>query len=196
MPFEEHRLIPTALKNDRCPWSGCDGRDAVLVVGEECPGVACLVEDVVVTVEYGNRELVAAQIFPDVFDWVEFGRVGRQGDEGDVVGNGEILGDVIARTVEDQSGRSAALRTDGAEDVGPFVALVARRARPRSTPSPDAGQRALLADARLVLEPDFNGLIFGMVGEPRDDRRGEVFLNASWASSSVCGWRGRTESRQ
>jgi hypothetical protein len=54
----------------------------------------------------------------------------------------------------------------------------------------------LLADARLVLEPDFNGLIFGMVGEPRDDRRGEVFLNASWASSSVCGWRGRTESRQ
>src|ERR1035437_8841469 len=86
--------------------------------------------------------------------------------------------------------------TDGAEDVGPFVALVARRARPRSTPSPDAGQRALLADARLVLEPDFNGLIFGMVGEPRDDRRGEVFLNASWASSSVCGWRGRTESRQ
>src|ERR1039457_4851242 len=100
-------LIPTALKNDRCPCSGCDGRDAVLVVGEECPGVACLVEDVVVTVEYGNRELVAAQIFPDVFDWVEFGRVGRQGDEGDVVGNGEILGDVIARTVEDQSGVAA-----------------------------------------------------------------------------------------
>src|SRR5450759_2591893 len=62
------------------------------------------------------------------------------------------------------------MRTDGAEDVGPFVALVARRARPRSTPSPDAGQRALLADARLVLEPDFNGLIFGMVGEPRDQR--------------------------
>jgi hypothetical protein len=25
----------------------------------------------------------------------------------------------------------------------------------------------LVADARLVLEPDFNGLIFGMVGEPR-----------------------------
>jgi len=80
-----------------------------LVVGEECPGVACLVEDVVVTVEYGNRELVAAQIFPDVFDWVEFGRVGRQGDEGDVVGDGEILGDVIARTVEDQSGVAASL---------------------------------------------------------------------------------------
>jgi hypothetical protein len=78
-----------------------------LVVGEECPGIACLVEDVVVTVEYGNRELVAAQIFPDVFDWVEFGRVGRQGDEGDVVGDGEILGDVIARTVEDQSGVAA-----------------------------------------------------------------------------------------
>jgi hypothetical protein len=35
-------------------------------------------------------------------------------------------------------------------------------------------------------------------GGPRmeQNRRGEVFLNASWASSSVCGWRGRTESRQ
>ena len=194
-------------------------------MGEECPGLAGLVDNIIVVFEDCDREFVAAQIFPDIFDRVEFGCVGRQWHECDIVRDGEVFGDVITCAVEHEGGvgargnlpadlgqmqrhdlgvggwddeghRGAALWTDGAEDVGPFVALVARRARPRSTPSPDAGQRALLADARLVLEPDFNGLIFGMVGEPRDDRRGEVFLNASWASSSVCGWRGRTESRQ
>jgi len=141
------------------------------------------------------------------------------------VRDGEVFGDVISRAIEDEGGvaarrdlpadlgqmqrhdfgvggwdnegrRGAALRTDGAEDVGPFVALVARCAGPRSTLGPDAGQRTLLADARLILEPDFDRLVLGVVGQPRRDRRSEVFLNASWASSSVCGWRGRTDSRQ
>ena len=89
---------------------------------------------------------------------------------------------------EDRHG-GAAPRTDGTEDVGPFVASVARCARPRSAFGPDAGQRALLADPRFVLEPDFDRLVFGAVGELRRDRRGEVFLNASWAASSVWGWR-------
>ena len=70
-------VIPTALTIDRSPRSGCDGSDAVVVVCEECPGVAGLVENVVVTVEDGDREFIATQIFPDVFDRVEFWRVGR-----------------------------------------------------------------------------------------------------------------------
>ena len=86
---------------------------------------------------------------------------------------------------QDEGCRGAALRTDGTEDVGPFVALIARGARPRSALGPDPGQCALLADARFILEPDFDGLLFGMVGELRRDSRSEVFLNASWASSSV-----------
>ncbi len=196
-----------------------------MVVGEECPGVAGFVENVVVAVEDSGREFVAAQIFPDIFDWVEFGRVGRQGDEGDVVRDRKVFGDVIASTIEDEGGvtvwrdvpadlgqmqrhdlgvggwddegrRGAALRTDGAEDIGPFVALIARRTGPCSPLSPDAGQRALLADPRFVLEPDFDRLVFGVVGELRSDSGGEVFLNVSWTSSSVCGWRGRTDSRQ
>ncbi len=146
-------------------------------------------------------------------------------DERDVFRDGEIFGDVIARAIEDESGvcagndppadlgkmqghgfgvggredkgcGGAAPRTDGTEDVGPFVASVARCARPRSAFGPDAGQRALLADPRFVLEPDFDRLVFGAVGELRRDRRGEVFLNASWAASSVWGWRGRTERRR
>ena len=52
---------------------------------------------------------------------------------------------------------------------------------------PVAGQRPLLTDSSLVLEPDFDGFVFRAVGEPRRDRCGKVFLNASWASSSVWG---------
>jgi hypothetical protein len=97
---------------------------------------------------------------------------------------------------QDERGRSAALRTDGAKNVSPLVALVAWRTRPRSALGPNAGQRTLLTDARFVLEPDFDRLVFGVLRKLRRDGRGEVFLNASWASSSACGWRGRTESRR
>jgi hypothetical protein len=166
--------------------------------------------------EDGDRESVAAQIFPDVFDRIEFGCVGRQLDESDVFGDDEIFGDVIAGAVGDDGGvcvgtyltadlgemqghgfgvggwedkgrGGTALRTNGTEDVGPFVALVARRARAHPALGPDAGQRALLADPRFVLEPDFDGLACGVVGELRRDGRGEVFLKASWASSSASG---------
>jgi hypothetical protein len=41
------------------------------------------------------------------------------------------------------------------------------------------GQGPLLADARFILEPDFDGLVFGVVWELRRDCCGEVFLNAS-----------------
>jgi len=87
----------------------------------------------------------------------------------------------------DKGCADGALRADCAEDVGPFVALIARRAGPCASFGPDAGQRALLADACLVLEPDFDGLVFGVVGEPCRDRCGEVFLKASCAASSVWG---------
>lgn len=45
---------------------------------EEVPCVAGFIDDVVVVVEDGDREFVAAQIFPDVFNRIEFGSVGRQ----------------------------------------------------------------------------------------------------------------------
>jgi hypothetical protein len=41
---------------------------------EEVPCVAGFVDDVVVIVEDGDGEFVAAQIFPDIFDGIEFGR--------------------------------------------------------------------------------------------------------------------------
>jgi hypothetical protein len=69
-------------------------------------------------------------------------------DLGEVQGHGFGVGDR-----EDQGRGSAALRTNGAEDVDPFIALVARGTRTRSALGPDPCQRALLADPRLVLEP-------------------------------------------
>ena len=143
--------------------------------------------------------------------------------QGDVFGNAERGGNVIAGAIEDESSMAACrhlaadgskmqrhrlgvrrrhdqarcdatLRTGRAKQVGPVVASVVRRAGPRSTLGPDAGQRALLADPGFVLEPDFDRLAFGAVGELRRDGRGEVFLNVSWASSSAFGWRGLTDS--
>ncbi len=55
----------------------------------------------------------------------------------------------------DQPGGLALLRANRAEDVGPFGALVVRRARTRAAPRPAAGDLVLLADARLVLPPHF-----------------------------------------
>ena len=190
---------------------------------KEVPCVAGFINDVVVVVEDGDREFVAAQIFPDVFDRIEFGSVGWQAHKGDVFGGRERGGNVVAGAVEDESGVAtcrhlaadglqmqrhglgvrgrhdqarcdATLRTGRAEQVGPVVALVVRRAGPRSTLGPDAGQRALLTDPGLILEPDFDRLAFGAIGDLRRDCRGEVFLNACWASSSAFGWRGLTDS--
>jgi len=192
-------------------------------VFKEVPCVAGFINDVVVVVEDGDREFVAAQIFPDVLDRIEFGSVRWQTHQGDVFGDRERGSNVIAGAIEDESGVAtcrhlaadssemqrhglgvrgrhdqarcdATLRTGRAEQVGPVVALVVRRAGPRSTLGPDAGQRALLADPGFILEPDFDRLAFGAVGDLRRDCRGEVFLNVSWASSSAFGWRGLTDS--
>ena len=93
----------------------------------------------------------------------------------------------------DEGGAGTARRADGAEQVGPGEPPVALDPRARAAPGPDAGQRALLADPRLILKPDFNR----PAGKLRRDRGacqlGEVFLKASCASRSVCGCIGRTE---
>src|SRR5258708_11862557 len=64
---------------------------------------------------------------------------------------------------QDQARCDATLRTGRAEQVGPVVALVVRRARPRSTLGPDAGQRTLLADPGLILGPHFHQLALAAV---------------------------------
>src|SRR5260370_10925022 len=170
-------LIPTALVIDCCPCSGGDRGNAVWILLKEVPCAAGFINDVVVVVEDGDGEFVAAQIFPDVFDRIELRSVGWQTDKGDVFGDRERCSNMIAGAIEDESGVAAcrhlaadscemqrhglggrrphdqaccdaALRTGRAEQVGPVVASVVRRPGPRSTPCPDAGQRALLGAPR------------------------------------------------
>jgi hypothetical protein len=80
-------------------------------------------------------------------------------------------------------GRALALfGADGAEDVGRAGALIARRARPGAAPGPPAGDLVLLADARLVLEPNLYALALRLLGGDLRPLGGEVFLNAAIAS--------------
>jgi hypothetical protein len=72
--------------------------------------------------------------------------------------------------------------TDGAEEIGVFVALVGRLAWSRSTPGPLADTAILLADACLVLEADFDCRAGRQIGEMGVLRAREVFLKASIVS--------------
>jgi hypothetical protein len=84
-------------------------------------------------------------------------------------------------------------RTNGSENIGAFIALIVRHAWPRSRFGPDIGQRAFLPDTRLVLEPKFNGFVFGVFRKRVLHGLGKVFLKASRASGSFSGWIGRVD---
>lgn len=53
-------LLPTAVSTDLCPGAGGDGRDGTGDFGEEVPGLAAGIDDVVVAVEDGDVEFVGA----------------------------------------------------------------------------------------------------------------------------------------
>jgi hypothetical protein len=68
------------------------------------------------------------------------------------------------------------------------MAVVAHRSRTCANRRPDIGQRALLTDPGLILEPDLNRLAGGPGGQAVGYQAGEVFLNAACASASFLGW--------
>jgi hypothetical protein len=73
---------------------------------------------------------------------------------------------------------------DGAEQVGVVVALVGGLPRPRSAPGPLPNLAVLLADAGLVLKPDFDRRRLRQSFEMGLQRAREVFLKASMIRSS------------
>ena len=80
-------MMPTASKIDRCIVSGSDGADAIWIGGEGVPGVAASFDDGPVVVVDAVGKLVLAQVLTDVFLGTEFGRIGRQVKQADVVVN-------------------------------------------------------------------------------------------------------------
>ena len=142
-----------------------------------------------------------------------FGRTRRQEDRGDVVGHVELARDVPSGSVEKQHGvgalgdiardfvemklhhlgvgigkrqgrANAAGGADRAEQIGVVVALVGGLPWSRSAPGPLADKAVLLADAGLVLKPDFERCRLGQPFKMSLQRAREVFLNASTICSS------------
>lgn len=81
-------------------------------------------------------------------------------------------------------------RTDGAEQIGAFVSLICRLARPGSPFRPQTHPAVLLPDACFVLKPDFYSLALRQMAYVGFERAGEVFLNASMTLVFWAGWRG------
>src|SRR4051812_29553145 len=207
-------FILTALIGDWFrPLAAGDRGEPVGRRRQPVPGLAAGRDDRLVVRPDAMAELVLAQVLPHVLDRVQLGCVGGQRQEGEVPGDGEAAGAVPPGTVEhdhavrlgrdlpadlrrvqaggrgvgvgqDQGGTDGPLRADRAEQVGPGVPAVAGRPGPGAATRPDPGQRALLADAGLVLKPDLDRLAAGVLGQRLAYQLGEAFLNASWAVSS------------
>ena len=154
-------------------------------------------------VEYSDGEFVGAQVLPDVFHGVEFRCIGWQLQERDVIRPPWLFCVMPSRTIHDQQGMRvgghgsgdlcavqfhrfgidawqdqpcgcSASRTGRPEDIGPFAARIARGARAYPALCPDAGQRPLLANPCLVLEPYLQRLSLspGLAGFPQPERQG------------------------
>lgn len=74
--------------------------------------------------------------------------------------------------------------TDGAKQIRPIVALVARGSRSAAALGPNPGQRPLLADAGFVLPPKLDRLVARMRWDGVGNQIGKVFLCASWLAAS------------
>jgi hypothetical protein len=170
-----------------------------------------VVDEVVVGLEDAVGEPIVAHELPDVFHWIEFGGFRRQGDDGDVWRHeqarrhvpaclidhqhgmgawGNDLGNFDKMQVHrlgvasrhDQGGALAVLRADGAEDIGGGGALITGSARSCAAFCPPACDLVLLADARLILEPNlYCRDIDRLFARDFVQARGEVFLKSSIA---------------
>ena len=104
-----------------------------------------------------------------------------------VDGLGDLLEMLVHRACvavgQDEAGSLALLRTDGAEDVGPFGALVAGSRWAGAAPGPTTGDLVLLPYPGFVGPPEFD---FSPLRERRLDgcQLGrEAFLKSSTANS-------------
>ena len=202
------------------PIAHTDRGDERRLGGEPVPGFAGGVDDVVVGLEDTVGEPILAQILPDVLDRVELRRARGQPNRRDVGRHSQLGRRVPAGAVEDENGlrvgsnlgrdlveielhhlsvgegqrQRCALAPSGAdraEEIGVLIALIGGLAGPRSAPRRLPDKAVLLADARFVLEPDFDRRSFGQVPQMRAQNLGEVFLKAATIRSSCLGWRGR-----
>ena len=196
------------------PIAYAERHDPPWLVDELVPGLATVVDDVVEGFEDPVREPVFAHELPYVFLGVEFRAFCRQGDQRDVGRDDQLAREMPARLIDekrcvgawrdlggdfgemevhclciaswhDERRTLAILGTDRAEDVGRGGSLVFRGARARPALGPAARDLVLLADARLVGEPDLYGAGLDVLLAPdRFQARGKAFLKSSIAPAA------------
>ncbi len=86
------------------PLSVSDRDDFPWPSDELGPGVAAMLDDIVVAAEDAVGEPVVAHEPPDVLDRIELGRTWRQGDDGDIGGPAGLGRGVPAGPIHDQDG--------------------------------------------------------------------------------------------
>ncbi len=69
-----------------------EAHDALWLLGKPVPGIAAMVDDIVVANESSIREPNVAHELPDVFGWVELGTCWRQLQDCDVFRYAEFAG--------------------------------------------------------------------------------------------------------
>jgi hypothetical protein len=151
---------------------------------------------------------------PDDLHQVQFRRIRRQLNQGDVVRNPEPLALLVpSGTVADQHGVCArrhlgadllevlvhALGVGGRQDdgsalsmrgadraihIGGVMTIVAHHGRSRAAFGPDVGMPALLSDPGFVLEPDLDQLALGRGRQGVPTQDGKICLKASCAAKS------------
>src|SRR4051794_9054609 len=85
------QLIPTALVTDRFgPLAAGDRGEPVGRRRQPVPGVAAGRDDRLVVRPDAMAELVLPQVLPHVLDRVQLGRVGRERQQGEVLGDDEV----------------------------------------------------------------------------------------------------------
>jgi hypothetical protein len=166
-----------------CPLPQSDGHDDPRLVDESVPGIAAVVEDILVGREDTVREPVVPHELPDVLNRVELGAFGRQRDDGDVLRDDKPMRQVPSRLVDEKHGMSpwcdslsdlrqmqghrcgiapwqderstfALSWADGTEDVGRSGPLIRGRRWSCAAPGPATGDLVLLPDPGFVSEPD------------------------------------------
>src|SRR5512145_820523 len=190
-----------------------DGYDFPGLIDESVPGVAAVIDHVVVAFEDAVRKPVLTHELPDVFLGIEFGRARRQRQQRDVAWDLERCGAMPAGLIEEEDGMgtgsdpggdlvemklhgfgiavrqydggaSAALRAYCPEQVGGLGPLIVGGSRTRSRPGPAIGELVLLADPHLVLEPDLYRRARSELCTDFRQAAGEVFLKACMTSAS------------
>ena len=193
------------------PLSHSDRHDEPRAFDQFVPIETAMIEDVFIVGEDSVGEPIVAHILPDVLDWIELGRLGRQGDERDVFGHGQLRGDMPPGLIdeqngvragrdgkrdllemqchslcvagwEDETGRLTERGTDRAEDIGRGRSLILRGERSRAAFCPASRDLVLLTDAAFVLEPELEWFAAGRCDRRQDVR--DFFLKAATAASS------------